>query len=211
MVSQNAAANSNATVQTLKKFRNNPLALWRGYSALAGRNLPFTAMQFPIFEKFKEYITDWRKQKVGHDRKPTEISVMERGLVTASAAGTAGAISAVVTTPIDVVKTRIMLAAATGFANQDVKDVGKQAAGKLKEGKVADAMGSITGGNDPKRKPQSSWAIGKEIVRDQGWRGLMRGGALRGGWTMLGSGLYLGVYESGRLYLERGRTNNEDH
>lgn len=136
---------------------------------------------------------------------------MERGLVTASAAGTAGAISAVVTTPIDVVKTRIMLAAATGFANQDVKDVGKQAAGKLKEGKVADAMGSITGGNDPKRKPQSSWAIGKEIVRDQGWRGLMRGGALRGGWTMLGSGLYLGVYESGRLYLERGRTNNEDH
>lgn len=210
MVSQDAAANSNATIQTLKRFRSNPLGLWRGYSALAGRNLPFTAMQFPIFEKFKEYITEWRRQRVGHHRRPADISLTERGLVTASAAGTAGAIAAVITTPIDVVKTRIMLAAATGSENQDVKNIGKQAADNLKEGKVADAMGSITGGNDSKNKSQSSWGIGKEIVRDQGWKGLMRGGTLRGGWTMLGSGLYLGVYESGRLYLERGRINDQD-
>lgn len=30
----------NATLQTLQRFRSNPLALWRGYAALAGRNLP---------------------------------------------------------------------------------------------------------------------------------------------------------------------------
>ena len=28
----------NATMQTIKRFRSNPLALWRGYSALAGRS-----------------------------------------------------------------------------------------------------------------------------------------------------------------------------
>lgn len=30
----------NATLQTLQRFQSNPLALWRGYAALAGRNLP---------------------------------------------------------------------------------------------------------------------------------------------------------------------------
>jgi hypothetical protein len=30
----------NATLQTLQRFQSNPLALWRGYTALAGRNLP---------------------------------------------------------------------------------------------------------------------------------------------------------------------------
>lgn len=30
----------NATLQTLHRFQSNPLALWRGYAALAGRNLP---------------------------------------------------------------------------------------------------------------------------------------------------------------------------
>lgn len=45
VIKQNAqmvrtGANVNATLQTLQRFRSNPLALWRGYAALAGRNLP---------------------------------------------------------------------------------------------------------------------------------------------------------------------------
>ena len=210
MVSQTAAKSQNATIITLKRFQKNPIALWRGYGALAGRNLPFTALQFPMFEKFKEIFTERRRRKMGDDRKPEDVSLWEHGAATASAAGVAGAIAAVVTTPIDVVKTRIMLAAATSFADQDVKDLGKKAAEQVKAGKVVDAIGSVTGASDPSKKPRSSWAIGREIVQDQGWKGLMRGGALRGGWTMLGSGLYLGVYESGRLYLERGRAQEED-
>lgn len=37
------------TMQVLRHFKT-PSQLWRGYSALAARNLPFTAMQFPLFE-----------------------------------------------------------------------------------------------------------------------------------------------------------------
>jgi len=41
------------TIQALKQFQR-PSQLWRGYTALAARNLPFTAMQFPMFEHLKE-------------------------------------------------------------------------------------------------------------------------------------------------------------
>ena len=53
-------------------------------------------------------------------------------------------------------------------------------------------------------------AVGQEILRTEGVRGLFRGGALRSLWTALGSGLYLGVYESGRTYLEGRRMHVAD-
>jgi solute carrier family 25 S-adenosylmethionine transporter 26 len=208
MVTRESASASSATVQTLRKFKNNPLGLWRGYGALAGRNLPFTALQFPLFEYFKGFIKDSRARTMG-DRTSRQMTLLEHASITAVAAGAAGSIAAVVTTPVDVVKTRIMLAAADGFANQDVEEMGKQAAASAKKGHVVDALGKLTGGNSPAKR-MSSWAIGREIVQTHGWQGLMRGGALRAIWTTLGSGLYLGVYEGGRLYLERGRNPVND-
>ncbi|KAK1915326.1 hypothetical protein P3342_003134 [Pyrenophora teres f. teres] len=97
---------TNATLSTLSKFRENPLALWRGYAALAGRNLPFTAMQFPLFERLKQGIKEYRE-----DRGLTRGTIVESGCITAVSAGLAGAVAAVITTPVDVVKTRIMLSA----------------------------------------------------------------------------------------------------
>ncbi|KAF2094574.1 mitochondrial carrier protein-like protein [Rhizodiscina lignyota] len=195
---------TNATVQTLAKFRANPLGLWRGYAALAGRNLPFTALQFPMFERFKLLIKDYRERS----GKRTG-TLLESGLITALSAGTAGSVAAVVTTPIDVVKTRIMLAAADGHHGADQKSApsGKAVLEKVKQGETSglvDAMGRAAKQAKP-RKRKTSWAIGKEIVQEQGFKGLWRGGALRGVWTMIGSGLYLGVYESGRIYLARRR------
>lgn len=198
-----------ATRQTLNKFRHNPLALWRGYTALAGRNLPFTALQFPMFERLKTGLQEWRAGKYaaangGRERKREELGVWENGAVTAVAAGTAGSVAAVVTTPVDVVKTRIMLAAGEeGSEDRGQNGKGKSggtATEKLKEGKVLDALGE-----NRRTRQKGSWEIGKEIVRDQGWKGLFRGGALRAVWTMLGSGLYLGVYEGGRQFLEQRR------
>jgi len=154
----------NVTIETLKKFRRQPSALFQGYAALAGRNLPFTAIQFPIFEHFKATVKQHR-QKNG----TWTGSLPEHSLVTASSAGLAGSFAALLTTPIDVIKTRIMLEAST---------------------------------DAPRR---GTLQVFRDVWQESGVRGLMKGGALRAVWTMLASGLYLGVYDFGRVYLAKRR------
>ena len=241
MVSQVSIDQSrrSATRQTLARFKRNPLALWRGYGALTTRNLPFTALQFPLFERLKSVLSSWVQGREGREHS-APLPLWERGAITATAAGSAGAVSAVITTPIDVVKTRIMLAAAQGFARQDVSN---RISTAIAEGRASDAVGAVkdeaskavepekrigrqlaTPERYPKRGPDafkvdpasgdakprmSSMSIARSIVQEQGWKGLWRGGALRGVWTMLGSGLYLGVYESGRAWLEQSRIDSE--
>jgi solute carrier family 25 S-adenosylmethionine transporter 26 len=208
MVDSSKSSSTNATIQTLSKFRSNPLGLWRGYTALAGRNLPFTALQFPMFEKLREEIKGYRERnglKTG--------TLLESGFITAISAGTAGSIAAVITTPIDVIKTRIMLSAAETGPHKSQSSNEQQSRGKAfkNDGKgLVDSMG-----NSVKKRPikKNSMQIGREIIAESGVKGLWRGGALRGAWTMLGSGIYLGVYDSGRIWLGRRRgeeVNEED-
>jgi solute carrier family 25 S-adenosylmethionine transporter 26 len=212
-----AGSPTNATMQTLTKFKSNPLALWRGYTALAGRNLPFTAMQFPMFERLKLSIKEYRDQ-----RGLTTGTIWESGTITAFSAGSAGAVAAVITTPIDVIKTRIMLSAVDNAAQE-----ASQAQPKPKADGLVDAFGkSVESSKDTiknaaknlnpmvkseQKGRQSSWKIGQEIMAEKGVKGLWRGGALRGVWTFIGAGLYLGAYESGRVYLaaRRGENVNE--
>ena len=199
----------NATIQTIRRFQSNPLALWRGYTALAGRNLPFTALQFPMFERIRQAIRRYRDE-----RGLRTHTLLEGGMITAISAGTGGSISAVVTTPIDVVKTRIMLAAAESAAadvipSKTAKDVLVDATGKS----VKEAKQSLREVVKNVAKPVSrktSMQIAREIVQEHGVKGLFRGGLLRGVWTMLGAGLYLGVYESGRMWLARRRGDRTD-
>ena len=209
MVDTSDGKKGNATLQTLAKFRSNPFALWRGYTALAGRNLPFTALQFPMFERLKEAIKQHR------DNNGTRTNtIFEGALITAFSAGSAGSVAAVVTTPVDVIKTRIMLAASeTGTESHDKSASGtSRPSTKASSEAVVDALGKsveagkkgLRGAVDNVSKPsqsKGSLAIAKEVLRDQGVKGLFRGGALRAVWTMIGSGLYLGTYESGRVYL----------
>jgi solute carrier family 25 S-adenosylmethionine transporter 26 len=216
MVSSASNRQHNATLQTLSKFRSDPLALWRGYAALAGRNLPFTAMQFPMFERLKVGIKESRDR-----RGKTRGGIVEMGVITAVSAGLAGAVAAVVTTPIDVVKTRIMLAAVDASPSPSSQS---GARGKEKGEGLVDAFGKSSTSpkdalkesaknilNSKKKTRKTSWQIGQEIVQEKGVRGLWRGGALRGVWTFIGAGLYLGAYESGRVYLaaRRGVSVNE--
>jgi solute carrier family 25 S-adenosylmethionine transporter 26 len=168
VVKQNAQmSTSSATSSSVDVFRrlllrsSSAASLFRGYVALAARNLPFTALQFPLFEAGKERIRRRREERgrwVG--------SVAEQACVTAVAAGGAGAVAAVVTTPVDVVKTRVML-------------------GEAEE--------------------KGAWKVGRDIWKREGIRGLFRGGALRGVWTMVGSGLYLGAYDLARVGLAARR------
>lgn len=175
------------TWKTIKTF-NRPSHLFRGYTALAARNLPFTAMQFPMYEHLRKTIHTSREQM-----GTSSGSLLEVATVTAISAGAAGSLAAVVTTPVDVVKTHMMLSAST-----DEPDIEKQKKAGLSSAiqKVARKSGGI--------------AVAKEVIAENGVKGLFRGALLRAVWTAFGSGLYLGVYESGRIYLADGQTGKEE-
>ena len=65
--------------------------LYRGFTATIQREIPFSAIQFPIYESLK-------KRFAGNDRKKM-----------AACGSVAGGITAFLTTPLDVLKTRTML------------------------------------------------------------------------------------------------------
>lgn len=173
--------------EVLKHFRKNPSRLWRGYTALAARNLPFTGIQFPVFEALKTHFI--RRQQVRKGGQAVD-GILERAWITAMSAGIAGSGAAWITTPIDVVKTRIMLAAGSG-------DDGLKIPPKSK------ASNWLTHGVSGARK--SGFVVARDILKAEGVAGLFRGALLRASWTSLGSGLYLGCYEGGRFYLEKNR------
>lgn len=72
--------------------------LYRGWSITVFREVPFTVIQFPLWEALKSL----RLRQTG---KKT-ISAWESGLI----GSFAGAVAASITTPLDVLKTRMMLA-----------------------------------------------------------------------------------------------------
>jgi solute carrier family 25 (mitochondrial S-adenosylmethionine transporter), member 26 len=217
--------NVNATVQTLARFRSNPLALWRGYAALAGRNLPFTALQFPMLERLRAGLREARRQQnterarggsggfatlkrgfLAGDSKnanPHGLSVFENGAITAMSAGLAGSVAAVITTPIDVIKTRIMLSAVEETSHSSNPLAQSTAHGSGQSTQFVNAVGQTakTTASRTFSKRPSALAIGQEIIATEGMKGIWRGGALRAVWTMVGSGLYLGAYESVRVWL----------
>lgn len=71
--------------------------LYRGWSVTIMREVPFTIIQFPLWESMKSY----RKKASGKD----SVSAIESGLM----GSFAGAAAAAATTPLDVLKTRMML------------------------------------------------------------------------------------------------------
>jgi solute carrier family 25 (mitochondrial S-adenosylmethionine transporter), member 26 len=184
MVNKDKLLQGSPTAYVFKQFRQRPSMLFSGYTALAARNLPFTAMQFPIFEKLKTYFIARRQAQQG---RPVD-GIFERAAITAVSGGLAGSGAAWITTPIDVVKTRIMLAAG--------KDQPKAETGNLLSTGIAGSR-------------KSGFTVAAEVLKQEGIQGLFRGAALRAAWTAVGAGLYLGCYEGGRFYLEDSRKKNE--
>ncbi|KAL2004221.1 hypothetical protein VTN02DRAFT_5364 [Thermoascus thermophilus] len=199
-----------ATWSVLSQFRRHPTRLWSGYTALVARNLPFTGIHFPLFEYLRGHMIDWRRgykartaaaagKSSGNPQDQQSSSdadqLVERAGITAVAAGMAGSVAAVITTPIDVVKTRIMLSAGEESPQQQQQQ--QQQNHQTQQPPPSAAKSEA-------RKP-GAWAVGRDIYHREGIRGLFSGGALRAGWTAVGLGLYLGAYEGGRFYLENRR------
>ncbi|KAK2867984.1 hypothetical protein FQN49_003274 [Arthroderma sp. PD_2] len=79
--------------------------LYRGTSITIAREIPFTILQFTMWEGMKDAYATWKKE-IDPTEKPTSISATSSAFF----GSIAGAISAGLTTPLDVVKTRVMLA-----------------------------------------------------------------------------------------------------
>ncbi|KAA8904677.1 mitochondrial carrier domain-containing protein [Sphaerosporella brunnea] len=71
--------------------------LYRGWGVTVMREIPFTVIQFPLWEGFKK----WRAQAKGSKANPVESALF---------GSFSGAVAAAATTPLDVLKTRLMLA-----------------------------------------------------------------------------------------------------
>lgn len=147
---------------------NTTRSLFSGYTALVARNLPFTALQFPMFEYARGRL--WEKRL--RSRKDQTKGVMETGLIAGASAAMAGALAAFVTTPSDVIKTRMMVKVDTGAE-----------------------------GSKSQRHRRGAVTVMEDVWREKGLRGFFRGGAFRCAWTAVGSGIYLGIYDAAKLWL----------
>ncbi|KAH6646602.1 mitochondrial carrier domain-containing protein [Truncatella angustata] len=170
--------------------------LLSGYTAMVARNLPFTAIQFPIFEYARTRI--WRRREgtgsdgAGYGAREKR-GLLETGVITGTSAGLAGSFAAVVTTPMDVVKTRMMLMAG---GEQDGGSVARDGQGKSKA--------------ETTNRNQNGLAVARQVIKERGVPGLFRGSVLRAVWTAVGSGLYLGMYEVSKVWLTRGKDAEDE-
>ncbi|KAK3943588.1 mitochondrial carrier domain-containing protein [Diplogelasinospora grovesii] len=83
--------------------------LYRGWGITVLREVPFTVLQFPMWEALKAWGRD-RRARVGHgllgdSPSGSEVSAAESALY----GSLSGGVAAAVTTPLDVLKTRVML------------------------------------------------------------------------------------------------------
>ncbi|KAL6871986.1 mitochondrial carrier [Trichoderma novae-zelandiae] len=173
--SQQASSSTSSKSTSLTAFRRVLASgrLFTGYSALVARNLPFTALQFPLFEHMRARLWHHRARSKGSHQKTDKEArgVAESGMVAGRSAAVAGGIAAFVTTPSDVIKTRMMV-------STDSED-------------------------STSRKRRAGIKVVQDVWRERGLRGFFRGGAFRSAWTAVGSGLYLGMYDAAKLWIER--------
>ncbi|RMJ21027.1 Mitochondrial carrier protein [Aspergillus sp. HF37] len=181
------------TATVVRRFRHQPWKLWSGYFTLVGRNLPFTGLQFPIFEFVRARVLEgWAGRKYAGDGSSPSADGgrgqsrwdqgVERVGLTGLSASVSGTIASITTAPVDVVKTRVMLS----------------------------ARDSVGGGEQQGKPRPSSFAVGRQIVREEGVKGLFRGGAIRAGWTAVSLSMYLSIYEGSRFYLENRRRERDN-
>jgi hypothetical protein len=178
MLQSKGPSSTSSSMQAFRHLASEGSArrLFTGYTALAARNLPFTALQFPVFEHVRSRLQRRQRQLTGDNP-----GLGQTFMVSGMSAASAGSIAAFITTPSDVVKTRMMLSAGG--------DEGKNGSSKSRKG---------------------AWTVAREVWSERGVKGFFRGGAFRSAWTALGSGLYLGTYDVAKVWLEDGKKDRED-
>ncbi|RPB21525.1 mitochondrial carrier [Terfezia boudieri ATCC MYA-4762] len=153
--------------------------MYRGGGVTVMREIPFTVIQFPLWEALK---SGWamRKMKLSTTNTNTNAHVTTP-IESALFGSLSGALAALITTPLDVLKTRIML------SRRHLENP---------ETITASSTSSIP-------KAHSAGSILREILREEGPRALMKGWAPRVMWISIGGAVFLGAYDAARAALER--------
>ncbi|ORZ04049.1 mitochondrial carrier domain-containing protein [Lobosporangium transversale] len=137
------------------------LGFYRGYFSTVAREIPFTCIQFPLYEYMKNtYAFATHRTKVD----PWEAAIC---------GSIAGGVAAGITTPLDVIKTRVMLSQRSQAGSQS----------------SAYYSGIIS--------------TFKRILTEEGPRALFSGIGPRVMWISIGGSIFLGVYEKAKVIISR--------
>lgn len=158
------------TLRTLKLFSKHPIKLWAGYTALVASHLPSTTVMMCLYEALRE-------QLLGAGPKHHESSMSRNVLTSGLSAAVAGGVSSSLFVPIDVVQTRMRLAAGDTLLN---------------EKRIERSAGKQTRASRARLGPL---AVARGILLREGVSGLFRGAGLTVVASAIGSGLYFGCYE----------------
>ncbi|KAK5822566.1 mitochondrial carrier domain-containing protein [Linnemannia elongata] len=140
------------------------LGFYRGYFSTVAREIPFTCIQFPLYEYMKKsYAFATHRQVVD----PWEAAIC---------GSIAGGIAAAITTPLDVIKTRLMLS----------------------------QRHPVGAGGAPSNAYYSGIiSTFKRILAEEGPRALFSGVGPRVMWISIGGSIFLGVYEKVKVIASR--------
>ena len=148
--------------------------LYAGFPVTACRDIPFMIVMFSVYENIKLH---------------TGGLLHQYWWCSALAGAASGGLAGLCTTPVDVVKTRIMTSGLTAM-----KAAGVEGAAAVKR----DGM----------------WKVGAELVRQSGWSGLMRGAGARSVWWFCVCGVFFPSYEQAKSVLYQAynhRAKEERH
>ncbi|SMN19214.1 similar to Saccharomyces cerevisiae YMR166C Predicted transporter of the mitochondrial inner membrane [Maudiozyma saulgeensis] len=152
-------------------------ALFYGYNATLARDLPFSALQFAFYEKFREAAFSFDKKNANSESLTLPFEI----LTGAAAGGLAG----IITTPCDVVKTRLQ----TQRSPSNLPDTPT----------MTHIPVNNTNNNNNKRQPvvltDSIFKSFKAVYRTEGLIGLFSGVGPRFVWTSIQSSIMLLLYQ----------------
>ncbi|EXJ78558.1 hypothetical protein A1O1_08959 [Capronia coronata CBS 617.96] len=152
--------------------------LYRGGGVTIMREIPFTIVQFSLWESFKASYSARQHRETGR----------QEGLVTATESAAfgsmAGAVAAGLTTPLDVLKTRIMLARKETSPSTTTSS-----------GSGTGSTTTTTATTTPTTTRAGPLKVFQDIVRTEGPSGLFRGIVPRIGWISTGGAIFLGTYQ----------------
>ncbi|OXG47922.1 solute carrier family 25 (mitochondrial S-adenosylmethionine transporter), member 26 [Cryptococcus neoformans] len=140
---------------------------YRGFGITLTREIPFTSIQFPLYEFFKSFLS---RHYLG-GKRPTSYEAALCGSL-------AGGIAAASTTPLDVVKTRVMLEAR----------ISASASG-------ANAVSDVPPPRQPSPSVLSFPPRLLNILRTEGPAALFRGWVPRTFAISMGGAVFLGIYD----------------